>query len=50
MSTSSSFFSKLSYDVVHLIELDMEGTIQPDEDPPQEMGDSTIEVTMSSLK
>ena len=25
-------------------ELDMEGTIAPDNDPPQEMGDSSIEV------
>ena len=27
-------------------EIDMEGTIAPDTDPPQQMGDSSIEVCM----
>lgn len=29
----------------YLAELDDEGTIPPDDDPPQEMGDHSIEVT-----
>ncbi len=31
--------------VSFLIELDMEGTISPEDDPPQEMGDPSKEVT-----
>jgi suppressor of tumorigenicity protein 13 len=27
------------------VELDTEGTIPPDDDPPQEMGDRSVEVT-----
>ena len=30
---------------VHSLELDTEGTIPPDDDPPQEMGDRSKEVT-----
>ncbi len=31
------------------VEIDTEGTITPDDDPPQEMGDGTIEVTSLNL-
>ena len=33
------------FDVILVLELDMEGTISPDEDLSQEMGDSSLEVT-----
>ena len=31
------------------IEIDMEGTVPPDDDPPQEMGDPEIEVSSPLL-
>jgi hypothetical protein len=40
--------SCINYGVFHLIilEIDNSGVIEPDNDPPQEMGDDSIEVCM----
>ena len=40
----------LHFFLSELTEIDTEGTIPPDDDPPQEMGDSSVEVTEEMLE
>ena len=46
-SVAFGYFILLLYSVS--TEIDMEGTVPPDDDPPQEMGDPDIEVSIPLL-